>query len=223
MAIDIFWNNVRQAAGLVVPRGPLTEVADVPPQAYLEKKLRATVHVWRRGASVVGYVEADFDFLPLEDREKLTDAVKRFKEALATEAPTDPDKPDEAAKAFATILGILNFHQYADARALPLGKWVEERLRLQGWPGVVREIRFSTSDPFGDLPVLNVTAVLKEAELKTEKKFLEQARIVHERLEPIAEEVAPEWFAHIMCRTDKPLTEYEQQLDEDELMAAGRG
>lgn len=223
MAIEIFWGNVRQAAGLVVPRGLMTEVADVPPQAYLEEKLQATVPIWRRGVSVVGYDDRDFHFLSPVDREKLADAVKRFNEAVAKDAPTDPNQRDPAAEAFATILGVLNFHQYADVQAFPFGKRIEEKLRQQGWPGVVRELRFSISDPFGDPPVFNVTAVLKEAELKTERKFLEQARIVHQRLEQIADEVAPEWFAHVMCRTDKPLTEYEQQPDEDELMPAGRG
>lgn len=223
MAIEVFWDNVRQAAGLVVPRGLMTEVADVPPPAVLEERLRATTPIWRRGASVVGYDARDFEFLAKEDQEKLTDTVKRFKEALATEAPTDPDKSDEAAEAFATILGILNFYQYADASALRLGKRIEERLKQQRWLGVVRELRFSTGGPFDDLAVLNVTAVLKEAELITEAKFLEQARLVQAALEPIAEEVAPDWFAHIMCRTDKPLTEYELRPYEDEAVPSTRG
>jgi hypothetical protein len=223
MAIEVFWDNVRHAARVVVPRGLMTDVAEVPPPAVLEGGLRATTPIWRRGASVVGYAEADFDFLPPQDREKLTEAVQGFKGALATDAPADPDKPDEAAKTFATILGILNFYRYADSLAFRLGKQVETLAQQRGLPEVVRELRFSTSDPSGDLPVLNVTAVLKEEDLKTEAKFLEMARLVRAKLEPVTEEVAPDWFAHIMCRTDKPLTEYELRPYEDEAVTATKG
>lgn len=190
---------------------------------------------WQFVGPIRGFAEADFDFLPDDTRRELAVRVQEFnvlapklrtlvnRELSNEGAIEEMNVANRARPLLRDIVLLLEQDRHADPDAFVIGKQVERLAQQRGLPEVVRELRFSTSDPFGDLPVLNITAVLNEAELKTEAKFLEQARLVHATLEPIAEEVAPEWFAHIMCRTDRPLTEYELRPYEDEAVPGTRG
>ena len=81
----------------------------------------------------------------------------------------------------------------------------------------MRELRFSTGGPFDRIDVFNVTAVLAERQLKTESRFLQTARALRKQLREVAEVEATGWFTHISFRTDRPLTEYADQPDEDEV------
>ena len=230
MALRMFWADVAVRNPLFVggvshpvpPRIESQELDDA-----LSKK-----YEWQFVGPIRGFEEADFDFLPEDRRDALSKLVHEFNgiapklRSLVNRNFTEQGRLEEEEMAsrarplLRDIILLLEQDRHADPEAFVIGKQVERLAQQRGLPEVVRELRFSTSDPFGDLPVLNVTAVLKEAELKTEAKFLEQARLVQAKLEPIAEEVAPEWFAHIMCRTDQPLTEYELRPYEDDAVTA---
>ena len=165
MAIQDFVSNVRTAARLGAP----SATVDSPRlDAGRIESLLASADLWLTSRAVSGFDEADFSFLPKNEREALTDAVHTFSNAAA-ETPSDGSAPkpvrDRAASAFGRILEIILPDKYQDSDALALGRQVEARLgsRLPAW---VKDVRFHTGEDASGGRALWVWVVVDDDAIK---------------------------------------------------------
>ena len=86
MALQQFWNYVRNGARLIVP-----QVAPDAPRldpASIESALRRPT-LWLTPRAVEGFNEADSPFLPREQRARLAKLVNGFSELAVKVSPTD--------------------------------------------------------------------------------------------------------------------------------------
>ena len=203
IALQEFWNNVRIGARLIAPQ----VVADAPrlDPASIESALRRATF-WFTPRAVEGFNEADFLFLPKEERERLAKLVNEFSEVAAKVSLTDA-APREAVESalplFREILQMLEFHRYGDAEAFRLGKQIERKLQPH-WPKEIAELRFNTGlDHTGD-PALWIWVFLTDDVSKDDETFLRAAQRLPTILDPIARRVAPDRWPYLSFR---PITE----------------
>jgi hypothetical protein len=203
MAVQEFWNNVRIGARLIAPQ----VVADSPQldRGFIESTLRRAT-LWLTPRTVEGFNEADFPFLPQEERERLAKLVNEFSEVAPPVSPTDAaprEVVDLALPLFREILQMLEFHRYGDAEAYRLGKQIEQKLQPH-WPKEIAELRFNTGlDHTGD-PALWIWVFLTEEVSKKDEDFLKAARRLRSILDPIARRVDPDRWPYLSFR---PITE----------------
>lgn len=214
MAIEDFWYNVRRAAGGVFLTNVYFADEPQPTPAEVEVRLRADTGIWFRASTVAGYrkVEGTIgSFLSPEEQRSLPGAVTAFEVAVADKIL------DAGVKAFAHILEVMNFYRYGDPEGFRWGKQIEHRLREGGlWPKSLHELRFWRATQHDDFLVLSIYAYLKEAVVKTIAGYLDECWVLRPVLNAVADEIAPDWFAHITFRTDETLAEYANQPDEDD-------
>ena len=165
MAINEFVSNVRTAARLGTP---VVSVDSQKLDARRIKSLLESADLWLTTRAVSGFDEADFSFLPENERAALTEAVHVFRDAAAETPPDGPaPKPvrDRAAAAFGRVLEIIRPDKYEDSEALALGRQVEARLgsRLPAW---VKDIRFNTDEDTSGGRALWVWVVVDDDAIK---------------------------------------------------------
>ena len=214
MALEEFWQNVRRAARLIRPPNA---VADSPRIHADEISRRlASDDLWLVRGAVFGYDGKDFEFLPPEELDRLTTAVKTFHDVAKMVDPRVPatDAQVEAARpAFERIVGRLEFDRFADAEAFRLGKRIESCLLADGWPAELAELRFETGpDSTGD-PGLWVWAFVAETGEHDEGAFHSAAAEIDRVLDPLTRDIAPDRWPYILFRST---------LDQLELEAAAR-
>jgi len=203
MALQDFWTNVRIGAGLIVPQ----VIADSPrlDAASIESALRKAT-LWLTSQAVEGFNEADYPFLPKEERERLAKLVKEFSEAAAKVSPTyvaASEVVESALPLFREILQMLEFHRYGDAEAYRVGKQIEQKLQPL-WPKEIAELRFNTGlDHSGD-PALWIWVFLTEEVSKDDEAFLKAAHRLRAILDSIARRVDPDRWPYLSFR---PITE----------------
>ena len=203
MALQEFWNNVRIGARLIAPH----VVADAPrlDPASIESALRRAT-LWLTPRAVEGFSEADFPFLPNDQRERLAKLVKEFSEVAAKVSPTEAaplEAVNSALPLFREILQMLEFHRYGDAEAYRLGKQIEQKLQPH-WSKEIAELRFNTGlDHTGD-PALWIWVFLTEEVSKNDEDFLKAAQRLEAILDPIARRVDPDRWPYLSFR---PITE----------------
>ena len=162
MALERFWQSVRTAARMIRPPAV---VADSPriPSDVIAKRL-ASSDLWLAPDSVRGYDENDFQFLTQEERNRLTEAVGRFKrvaEAVNPRGPAPIERVEAARPAFQQIVEQLEFDRFGDAEAYRIGKEIELKMDRER-PERLAELRFETGlDSTGD-PGLWVWAFVSE-------------------------------------------------------------
>jgi len=209
MALQEFWNNVRIGASLIAPQ----VTADAPrlDPASIESALRRAT-LWLTPRAVEGFNEADFPFLPQEERERLAKLVNEFSEVAAQVSPTDAaprEVVDLALPLFREILQMLEFQRYGDAEAYRLGKQIEQKLQPH-WPKEIAELRFNTGlDHTGD-PALWIWVFLTEDVSKDDETFLRAAQWLPTILDAIARRVAPDRWPYLSFR---PITEPAEALE----------
>ena len=163
-------------------------------------------HLWLTPRAVEGFNEADFPFLPKEERERLAKLVNEFSEVAAKVSPTDAaprEVVESALPLFREILQMLEFHRYGDAEAFRLGKQIEQKLQPH-WPKEIAELRFNTGlDHTGD-PALWIWVFLTDDVSKDDETFLKAAQRLRAILDPIARRVAPDRWPYLSFR---PITE----------------
>lgn len=151
MAIDLFWRNLRTAAGLF---GPLAETADAD-AARLERALRGPA-LWLTPRSVNGFDVRDFDFLEPAQQEALGASVEKFRAVANQVSPKKPasaSQKKEAGQAFLEILKILKPDQFIEADAFRIQTLLERELqgKLPSW---VKGITCETGTDTGDDPAV---------------------------------------------------------------------
>ncbi len=203
MALLEFWNNVRIGARLIAPQ----VVADSPQldRGFIESRLRGAT-LWLTPRAVEGFNEADFSFLPQEERALLAKRVKEFSELSAKVSPTDPaprEVVESALPPFLEILQVLDFRRYGDVEAYRLGKQIEQKLQPH-WPKEIAELRFNTGlDHTGD-PALWIWVFLSDEVSKNDDDFLNAAQRLRAIIDPIARRVEPDRWPYLSFR---PITE----------------
>lgn len=193
---------MRIGARLIAPQ----VIADAPrlDSASIDSVLRRATS-WFTPRAVEGFNEADFPFLPKEERERLVKLVSEFSEVAAKVSPTDapPEVVESALPLFREILQLLEFHRYGDAEAYRLGKQIEQKLQPH-WPKEIAELRFKTGlDHTGD-PALWIWVFLTEEVSKNDDDFLKAAQRLRAILDPIARRVDADRWPYLSFR---PITE----------------
>lgn len=162
MSIERFWSNVISAARQLAP--PRAAKAG---RGRNGKSVARTVerpHPWLTPDSVDGFVPAEYGFLPVAEREELTDAVARFL-AVAEQVPVDGSatKPqvENGRRELDRILAVLDTDHFADADAFVIGKRLYTGLGT--WlPAYVRDLRVETGFDSGDDPAVWVYAMIDD-------------------------------------------------------------
>ena len=215
MALEEFWNNVRRAARLVRP----TVATDSPrlDAGSLARRL-ASADLWLTRGAVDGYDEADFRFLEPSERTRLTAVVGSFRTLAGEVDPYGPAMREQAERGvslFRELTDLLAISRFSNADEYRRVKVMERVCRQETWPDELIALRFRPGSPFDDLAVLNIDVTLSKAKLRSQSNFLAQARLLRERLGRIAEDVTPEWFAHISFETDRPNDEFAEDSAEE--------
>ena len=200
MALDTFWISVRSAARL-----PGTQpIADAPrlDAEAIESALRGATR-WLSPAAVAGFDEKDFSFLPDDERDHLAKLVTEFRAAVSGLKATVPATGDVVEKALPLFKGVvqsLEFDRYGDPAAFWIGKLIEHEIEPDR-PAALAELRFNTgSDHSGD-PAVWIWAFLNDAASENDEVFLENAQKLHEFLDPVARQVAPDRWPYIYVRS----------------------
>jgi len=154
MAIDVFWRNLRTAAGLF---GPPSDSAGSPgaDAARLERALHGAAP-WLIPRSVNGFDVRDFDFLEPGQQEALRQAVERFRsvaDQVSAKKPATASQKREAGQAFLEILEVLKPDQFIEADGFRIQTLLEKELRgkLPSW---VKGISCETGTDTGDDPAV---------------------------------------------------------------------
>lgn len=200
MSLQDFWVSVRTGAGMVAPRA-IVDSPELDPEA-IERTLRGAT-LWLSPSAVAGFEEADFDFLPEEERGHLSDLVRQFREVARSVDPRGPASQEAVDQALPLFLGIverLDFRRYEDPEAYRLGKLIEREIGDQRLPGLA-ELRFRTGrDQTGD-PGLWIWAFLDDRTSEDDERFVATARQLWSELGAIARRVCPERFPYISFRS----------------------
>jgi hypothetical protein len=210
MSIDDFWMNVRTGARSMAPTvtadGPWIDATDV-------ERLLLRDSSWLTRKTVRGFDEADFDFLPDEERTALAKAVEGFRE-IARQVPRDQPPSDEQVQAalpeFRRIVDILRPDKYADAEAMKLGRRIEQELAGQ-IPESVAELRYETGEDWHGGPGLWIWVVLKN-EAAEDDVLIPNVREVRRLLQDTVEELEVKRFPffHFRAVSDlEPLSKFE--------------
>ena len=199
MALQEFWTNVRIGAGLIAPQ----VVADSPrwdPESMESALRRATL--WLTPRAVEGFDEADFAFLPDQERGRLAKLVKEFSGVAGKANPMETaprDVVESALPLFRDILQMVEFNRYGDAEAYRLGKQIEHKLQPH-WPKEVAELRFNTGlDHSGD-PAVWIWVFLTEEVSKNDEDFLKSSHQLRAILDSLARRVAPDRWPYLSFR-----------------------
>ena len=198
MSLPKFWNNVRTRTNLS-GWGSLIDFPKFDP-ALIEKLLRKSPG-WFAPVAVAGFDEADFSFLPAEDRVRLTGLVKEFRAIVAEVPPTTTpdDRLERALPVFRDIVGLLEFDRYGDAEAFRIGKRIEATIAPHR-PEAIAELRFHTGkDNTGD-PSIRLWAVLHD-EAAEKAVFARNTHTIRDLLTETSEELAPELWPYVDFRT----------------------
>jgi hypothetical protein len=199
MALRDFWINVRRVTPLPAPEA----VIDSPKldAARIEQALRGT-DLWLTPRAVAGYHEADFDFLPEPERQRLTRLVEGFQQIAAEIDPTAPppqEAVEQALPLFQDIIVLLEFDRFGDAEAFRLGKQIENLIRRHRPPELV-ELRFQTGlDHTGD-PAIWIWYLLAD-DAADEERLFQTAERARKLLDGAARSVAPERWPYVRFRT----------------------
>jgi hypothetical protein len=123
MALPEFIDGVRIAAGFLSP-----EVWTDSPDQSADEMARSLqlADIWLTPAVVRDFAEADFVWLPDDQRNELRQAVEKFRavaEKVDPKAPADQSQVDEALPALLTILRIMRPY-IADQEALDVRRAV---------------------------------------------------------------------------------------------------
>lgn len=161
MALEEFWRNVRSGVRFF----KYIHVSDAPrlSLAQIEAGLRADLR-WLTYDRVAGYDEADFDFLPPEERQRLTRLVRQVEpvtQALPLVKPPATEQVEAALIPFRDLVQMLEFDRYADPEALRLGKRIEARIAAER-PPVLAELRFNTGRDWAGGPGLWIWGYLTD-------------------------------------------------------------
>ena len=177
--------------------------ADSPSQntAAIESALKRA-DLWLSRGYVSGFNDDDFAFLSANDRKKLADHVKTFKEVAAKVSPTGPATQQQYQKgraAFEGILEILRFDKYSDPEALSIGKRLEQQLagRIPAW---VRNIRFETGVDANSDAALWIWVTLEDSAVKKEQ-FSTNVKFVRRLLESALRELSIDRWPYIRFST----------------------
>lgn len=156
---------------------------------------------WLTPKSVDGYDPNDFDFLPDEERERLTERVRQFREA-ASKAPDNAPATDEqirdAMPKFDGVLEIVRPDKYADLDSFIVGKKIEREVsgKLPEW---VRGLFFETGFDVSEEPALWIWVEVDDKALD-EKEILRRFDSVREELRTAASRICPERWPFIRLR-----------------------
>ena len=113
MALRDFWTKVQTGASLLSPT--VTMIGSAPSDsAYLQKAIQHA-DLWLTPKTVEGFSEADFEFLSLDDKERLHKAVDGFL-AVARQVPSNKPattkQAQTASRYFQVILELLSRARY---------------------------------------------------------------------------------------------------------------
>ncbi len=196
MALGDFWVNVRTGARRVAPRA----VVDSPKleASQIEKGLRVS-DLWLTPKAVDGYSEADFSFLPENERRRLTQLVESFRQIAFMVPPAEPATPElveQALPLFRDIVGALEFDRYGDVEAYRLGKQIENAIRGRR-PAELAELRFNTGlDQTGDLG-LWIWAILTDDTAVDDQQFFTHTERVRKLLDVVSRSIEPSRWPYI--------------------------
>ncbi len=206
MALDKFWLNVRTAARMIRPPAVVADSPRIPAEV-IAKRL-ASADLWLAPVAVRDYDENDFQFLSQEERNRLSDAVSRFKLVAGSVNPRGPattEQVEKARPAFQQIVELLEFDRFGDAEAFRIGKTIEKRLEPVR-PDRLVELRFETGlDSTGD-PALWVWVFVSETGKHDKNVFFEGVDQIEPILKELSYEEAPEGRAYLRFRSilDQP-------------------
>jgi hypothetical protein len=199
MSLQDFWMNVHMASRLPTPDHPVDSLR--LDAGVIERSLRASDD-WLTPKFVAGYAEADFGFLPDQERQRLTRLVEDFL-AVASQVrrKTLPTKEqvEQALPLFRDLVLMLTFDRYRDPEAYRLGKQIESALEGER-PPELGELWFETARDHAGDPGLWIWAILPD-EAAAEDIFPKTLNTVQETLDPLARRVAPERWPYISVRT----------------------
>ena len=212
MSLEDFWINV-QSGCVRLHRGfPIDR--PFSGRDVIVDNLRKEAF-WFRKQSVSGFNKADFDFLGMEARARLSDRVEEFERLLSNVTPQSPSSSldanttasrevkEQALNVFADIIETLEFGRFGNAEGFRLGKLIERELDPCPPQGVA-DLRFvARIDHSGD-PALWITIYIDPDNSRTDETFLAKAREVEEIIDPVARRVCGErWPFYRMLSLDE--------------------
>lgn len=211
MAVEEFWTSVRTAASLMVPKAAV----DSPrlDRDRIERILQGATF-WLTPGAIKGYYPYDpkeFKFLSEEERQRLEEAVKKFKavaESVPKKAPATDQQISEGVKEFRKILEVVRPDKYADFDAFVIGKKIEKHVRDE-LPQWVREMVFETGYDASGAPALWIWVEVED-EAAREKAIDENYLLISGTLRGAATQICPDRWAYIRMRTvseQRPKTE----------------
>lgn len=211
MSLRDFWTSVRVGASFLLPH--MTVDSPKLDASQIEKALRSAP-VWLTPASVDGFHEEDFSFLPDEERSRLANLVRRFQQLAAQVSPNAPaaeETIEQAEPIFQQIVEMLEFDRYADDEAYRIGKQIEQAIKPHR-PAELAELRFVESglDSTGD-PALWIWVILTDRAAET-PGFESKATAIRKLLESSARQVAPERWPYVRIRTESEQAELAEAM-----------
>jgi len=120
----------------------------------------------------------------------------------------EPRLAEIAAPVFEAIIMRLQLDRFRDAEAFLLGRQIEERLRAEGWPEELVELRIKTGDNYRGEPSIWLWAILKDGVTDNNDNYKTVAGKLDAALFRISRTIAPDFYPYIAYRSvSEPLLE----------------
>lgn len=209
MALDLFWAEV-------AVRNPLSKgrasIQDAPRIAAdnLDAALSQS-REWQFAGPFRGFDEADFEFLPEDERRELSELVREIN-GLASKLRTlvtrtlsnegqleETEVANRARPLLCRIILLLQQDRYFSGDGLRLGKLVERELEGQ-LPEEVAELRFFVGPDLSGDPGFYAWAFVSEEAVRTDEKLFALTRRVRPLIEDAMYRVAKDHFAYLSFR-----------------------
>lgn len=204
MSLREFWSNVRSAAAMITP----TVTADSPRINHdqIERILRRAA-IWLTPRAVEGFEERDFDFLNMDERVQLSEAVRLFRDVAVQVDPKQPARPEQMQAAlpyFQRIVEILGSNKYSDSDAFMLGKSIERHIAGRV-PNTVLELRFETGDDSSGDAGLWVWVVLDDRVADDDEELLANTSAIEQLITDAVRQLGIRRWPYVRFRTNSDL------------------
>ena len=199
MAIEEFWNSVRTAAGLMLPKAAV----DSPrlDRGRIETILRGATF-WLTPGAIKGYDPTEFDFLSKEERIKLDEGVREFRtvaQSIPKKAPATDEQVEEGVASFRKILEVMRPDKYPDFDSFVIGKKIEGLIREE-MPGWVREMVFETGYDASGAPALWIWVEVEDEAARKDGMF-ENFLMIRGELTAAGAQICPDRWVYVRMRT----------------------
>lgn len=172
MSLEDFFQSIRIAQRLLARSRATTDSPRLEASAIASSLHQADL--WLTPRIVSDYNPDDLFFLTQVDRQKVDDAVRRFREIARDVPPDEPAPPEKGQKArndLETIVGLVNPHRYRDSQEWMAATLLDRFTRTPYTRPSLQALRYEFDTTLDGTPLLVIYLIVDDALPHDRKRF----------------------------------------------------